>query len=138
MRPPPIVHLENGHSMRVQPVRVDVWSALWTPFGSSPARGTVFDLRPHARQKELGGTPRESGPLQHPQLTILGGCSGLLGLNLHAEAHAAIRIMATPLVKIGVEASFDSGYPSTARQQQMEFRSDLVLTLFADLLALSL
>jgi hypothetical protein len=68
---------------------------------------------------------------------MLGGCSGLLGLNLHAKArgytdhgHAAD--------EIGVEANFDSGCPSTARQQQMASRSDLVLTLFADLLAFSL
>jgi hypothetical protein len=40
--------------------------------------------------------------------------------------------------EIGVEANFDSGCPSTARQQQMAFRSDLVLTLFARLLAFSL
>jgi hypothetical protein len=40
--------------------------------------------------------------------------------------------------EIDVEAIFDSRCPSTARQQQIAFRSDLVLTLFALLLAFSL
>jgi hypothetical protein len=40
--------------------------------------------------------------------------------------------------EIGLEANFDSRCPSTARQQQIAFRSDLVVTLFAHLLAFSL
>jgi len=39
---------------------------------------------------------------------------------------------------IGSEGNFDSCCPSTARQQQIAFRFDLVLTLFAHLLAFSL
>ena len=40
--------------------------------------------------------------------------------------------------EIGVEGNLDSRRPSTARQQQMAFRSDLVPTPFARLLAFSL
>jgi hypothetical protein len=55
-------------------------------------------------------------------------------LNLHAKARGHRDHHGYAAGEIGVEANFDSGCPSTARQQQMAFRSDLVLTLFADLL----